>query len=138
MGLLDSMIGSVAGQLLGGGQGGAQGALLQAVIGMLNQPGSSGLGGLLQQFNQAGLGDVAASWVSKGQNLPVSASQIQDILGSDMIGQIAGQLGTDQGSAAGQLAQYLPQIIDAMTPDGQMPAGNAQPDLGALLGKLLG
>lgn len=142
MGLLDSVLGAVGGQLAGqvgsmlGGQGGGQAALLQAVIGLINQPGSGGLGGLLQRFQQGGLADVAASWVSTGQNLPISGDQLQSVLGSDVVGQFASQLGLDKTAAAGQLAQWLPQVVDAITPDGQVPAGHA--DLGALLPQVLG
>ena len=74
MGLLDGLAGQVLGSMLGGGGQSAQGGqgagqLIQVVLSMLQkQPG--GLGGLLQQFQQAGLGDQAASWVGKGENMP--------------------------------------------------------------------
>ncbi len=140
MGLLDSVIGAVGSQILGGQQGGgSQAALIQMILSMLSQQqgGGDGLGALLQRAQQSGLGDVAASWVSTGQNLPISAGQIQDMLGGDMIGQVAQQMGMDQSSAAGQLAQWLPQVVDAMTPNGQVPASGSA-DLGALLPQVLG
>jgi len=144
MGLLDSMLGSVVSQALGGGQGGGgQAALIQAVIGMLmggnNQGGGAaagGLGGLLEQFQRGGLGDVASSWVSTGQNLPISADQLTNVLGSDVIGQLARSAGMDQGSAAGALTQLLPQLIDGLTPNGQLPQQGT--DLGGMLPQILG
>ena len=143
MGLLDSVLGSVASQVLGGGQGGSQAALIQAVIGMLmNQVGgdfaggAGGLGGLVEQFQRGGLGDVAASWVSTGQNLPISADQLGGVLGQDVLGQLARSAGMDQGAAAGQLSQMLPQIVDMLTPDGRLPQQGT--DLGAMLPQILG
>lgn len=145
MGLLDSMLGSVVSQALGGGQGGGgQAALIQAVIGMLMGGGNSqgggaaagGLGGLLEQFQRGGLGDVASSWVSTGQNMPISTDQLTNVLGSDVLGQLARSAGMDQGSAAGALTQILPQLIDGLTPNGQLPQQGT--DLGSMLPQILG
>ena len=148
MGLLDSLVGSVVSQALGGSQQGGQAALIQALIGMLMNGGlggggaaqagapAGGLGGLLEQFQRSGLGDVAASWVSTGQNLPISADQLGSVLGSDVLGQLARSAGMDQGAAAGQLSELLPQVVDALTPDGQLPQQGV--DLGAMLPQILG
>jgi uncharacterized protein YidB (DUF937 family) len=139
MGLLDSVLGALAG---GGSQGGggAQGALLNAVVGMLaNQGGaggSGGLGDLIGKFQQGGLGNVIGSWVGTGQNLPISPDQLNNVLGSDMIGNLAKQLGLSHGDVAGQLSQMLPQVVDHLTPHGQVPEGG----LGSvtdLLGQLM-
>ncbi|MEK8046664.1 YidB family protein [Ideonella margarita] len=138
MGLLDSMVGML-GQAAGG-QNGGQGALLQVVAGLLdnNAPGG-GLAGLVQQFQQGGLGDVVSSWISTGQNLPINPSQLQSVLEQHpQWAGLAQQAGLDNGQLMGQLSQMLPQVIDQMTPNGQLPGGNGTPDLGALLGGLLG
>jgi uncharacterized protein YidB (DUF937 family) len=138
MGLLDSVLGSVLGGAQGAGGGGGQAALLQAVIGMLAQNQGGGLTDLIGKFAQGGLGDVAKSWVGTGENLPISADQISSVLGSDVVGQLAGQLGMSHGDAASGLSQLLPQLVDKLTPNGQLPqAGQGLPDLGAL-GGLLG
>jgi uncharacterized protein YidB (DUF937 family) len=146
MGLLDSVLGAA----LGGGQGGAGGgnaALLNMVVGMLaggqgggqagGAGGLGGLGGLLEKFQQSGLGDVAGSWVSTGENQPIAPDQLGQVLGGDTISSMASQLGMNQGDLLGQLSQMLPQVVDKLTPNGQVPA---QPDLGGLgdLGSLLG
>ena len=158
MGLLDSVIGALAG---GGTQGpaaggGGQGALLGIVLGMLTNRsggdagaasgvggagGIGGLGDLLAKFQQAGLGDAAASWVGTGQNQPVSGEQVEGALGSDLLSQIARQIGLPQGEVAGHLSQMLPQVVDRLTPNGQVPEGGV--DASALpgfegLGDLLG
>ncbi|WP_088281898.1 YidB family protein [Ideonella sp. A 288] len=142
MGLLDSVLGGVLGSL-GGQQGGAAGegggnaALISAVVGMLaNGSAQGGLGGLLEKFQQSGLGDVAASWVGTGQNQPVSADQISNVLGGDAIGGMARQLGLNPGDLAGQLSQILPQVVDQLTPNGQAPQGGLG-DLSSILGQLM-
>ena len=144
MGLLDSVLGSVIGNMAGGRQGGGAGAdiLMQVVGGLLNQGGGSGgvgggLGALLQQLQKGGLGDVAASWVGTGQNLPVSAEQLQSVLGGDQIGALAQQAGLSQGDLMGQLAHMLPQVVDKLTPNGQLPASDGA-DLSGMLSSVLG
>ena len=142
MGLLDSVLGSVMGNMAGGRQRDGAGAdiLMQVVGGLLNQGGGGaggGLGALLEQFQKGGLGDVAASWVGTGQNLPISAEQLQSVLGGDQIGALAQQAGLSQGDLMGQLAQMLPQVVDRLTPNGQLPAGG-EADLSGMLSSVLG
>jgi uncharacterized protein YidB (DUF937 family) len=141
MGLLDSVVGALA---RGQGQGGGQGDLLAAVVGMLaNQAGSGGgaggvggVGDLIGRFQRGGLGDVIGSWIGTGQNLPISPDQLSQVLGSDVIGQIARQVGLAPGDAAGQLSQLLPQVLDQLTPQGQVPEDGLG-DMGDLLGRLM-
>lgn len=98
-----------------------------------------GLGGLVEQLSRGGLGDAVQSWISRGQNMPVSGNQLESALGSDVLGQLGGRLGVDGAQMGNVLAQVLPGLIDRMTPEGQLPQGGAAqgPDLGALLGQLL-
>ncbi len=150
MGLLDSVLGSAMGALQGGGQSGGGNAVLMQVIGALLQGqgggggggsamgGLGGLGGLLSQLQQGGLGEAAQSWVSTGQNLPVSPDQLQAALGADRIDALAQQVGMPAGDLSSQLAQYLPQVVDQLTPGGQLPEGGGGADLGGLLGTVLG
>ena len=143
MGLLDQLAGQVLGNLAGGtggtegSQGGGQNMqamLMQMVLGMIqNQPG--GLGGLLGRFQQAGLAEQADSWVSTGQNMPISGSQLESALGADQIGNIAQQLGMSQGDASGALANLLPSLVDQLTPKGQVTEGDALNDGIAALAK---
>ena len=138
MGLLDSILGAL-GQAQGQGPGGGQGNLLNAVVGMLGQGqaagGLGGLEGLVEKFQQGGLGNVVHSWISTGHNLPVSADQISQVLGPDTVGRLAQQLGLGHGDVAGQLAQALPHLVDHLTPNGQLPQGGMA-DLAGMLGGL--
>ena len=120
MGLLDSLAGALT---QGQGHGG-QPDLMKVVIGLLgNDSPVGGLAGLANKFQQGGLGDVLQSWVSTGQNLPVSPEQLNAVLGNDTLGALARQLGVNPGDAAGALSKMLPQVVDRLTPDGQMPQG---------------
>ena len=146
MGLLDSVIGAL-GQGQGqttGGAGNSQAELLNAVIGMLNQGGGAGGGGpgglggligLVNKFQQGGLGNIVNSWVGTGQNLPISPDQLGGVLGHDTIASMAGKLGLDRNEVLGQLSQMLPQVVDRLTPHGEIPQGNAA---GGGLGDLVG
>ncbi len=118
MGLLDSVVGALA-----GGQSGGDSPLLNVVMQLVNNPQTGGLGGLVQSFQQGGLGDVVKSWVSTGQNLPISAEQIQAVLGGGQLQNIAAQLGMSTEQASGGLADLLPQVVDKLTPNGQLPEG---------------
>ena len=115
MGLLDSIAG-MAGQALSSGSGNS--SLMQGVLGMLqNQEG--GIGGLVQQLKDKGLGDIASSWVGKGENLPISGEQLQGVLGSDLVSGMAAKFGISQD----QIAQFLPQVVDKLTPNGEVETG---------------
>jgi uncharacterized protein YidB (DUF937 family) len=120
MGLLDQLAGQVMGSLGGQNQDPVpQGKLLGGVLSMIDRFG--GLPALLQRLNDSGLNDQLASWIGTGENQPVSGDQIKDALGEDQVQQIAQQAGMDAGHASTGLAQLLPQIIDKLTPDGNVP-----------------
>jgi uncharacterized protein YidB (DUF937 family) len=119
MGILDGLLGSRMGGMTGDGTGGKQSPLLQIALQLMQQNG--GLQGMLGKFQQAGYGAQADSWVSTGQNQPLNADALSQVLGHGQLSQIAQQLGLSQGAVAGGLASVLPQVIDKMTPQGQVP-----------------
>jgi uncharacterized protein YidB (DUF937 family) len=123
MGLLDQIVKGLAGKFLGGGAG-TQNPLLDIALNLLSNPQTGGLGGLVETFKNKGLGDIMSSWISTGQNLPISNDQIQQILGSDMIQQFAKKLGASNADVSGGLANLLPDLIDKLTPKGQLPEKN--------------
>ncbi len=118
MGLFDSIVSAVEGQTGAGGQGN----LMESVMGMINHPDVGGLSGLVQKLEQSGLGPQVASWVGNGNNLPVSTEQIQNALNSQALQDIAAKFGLNTSDAANQLASLLPQVINHLTPNGQVPA----------------
>jgi uncharacterized protein YidB (DUF937 family) len=142
MGLLDGILGSVVGAAFGGnrtqttqsqdplsailngltrgdgGGGGGSNMLLQLALSMLQQNG--GLDGVLGKFRQSGLGQQADSWVGTGQNMNVSADQLQEVLGAGTIGDIAAKLGLSHEQAGSAMSQVLPELINHLTPQGQV------------------
>ena len=115
MGILDSLL-DTAMSSLGGGDG-QQNQAMKLVMHLVQQNGGN-IGGLLSQLQQGGLGDVLQSWIGSNSNESVSAGEIENALGGHL-GQAAQAVGIDTQQASGLLAQYLPQIIDTMTPNGQ-------------------
>lgn len=120
------------------GQGGLPGGA--NVIGGVQEliQSQGGVQGLTQKFSAGGLGDIAKSWLGGGNNLPISASQLEGILGSGPIGQFALKLGVSPAQAASVLAMALPIIIDKLTPDGDAANPKQGVDMGDILGGLLG
>jgi uncharacterized protein YidB (DUF937 family) len=126
MGLLDSILGGA----LGGGAGGqpSQGTAalmqlaLQLLAGNVGRGGASGGGlmDLLQQFQQAGLGAQADSWVGTGQNLPISPEQLMQVFGRGQVEQMAASTGMEVDQVSSGLSDLLPQLIDRVTPCGQV------------------
>ncbi len=137
MGLLDQF-GDIASSLMGNQQ--QQGSpLLKAVTQMLSSnSGTGGLAGLLQNFQNSGLGDIVSSWVSTGQNQPISVEQIQAALGSDTVQQLAAKVGLSNSEVGAQLTQLLPNLVDKLTPGGQVPQGGALEEILAVLHSKLG
>ena len=118
MSLLDQVVGALA-----GGESGGSSSLLQTVLQLINNPQTGGLEGLIRSFQQGGLGDIVNSWVANGQNLPVSGVQVESVLGGSALQELAAQLGVSRQQASGSLAGVLPQLINQMTPNGELPQG---------------
>jgi uncharacterized protein YidB (DUF937 family) len=134
MGLFDS----IANQLLGSAMGGRQEAATDALGGILNQVG--GLEGLLGKAKDLGLDRQVSSWIGVGQNEPVEAGQVEELLGADAIKGVAEKLGFNAQEVLPLLAQFLPMIIDQLTPKGQIEQGATSAaglDLGSILAAVL-
>ncbi len=141
MGLFDSVMGAL-GSAAGGSNGGGQQDLMGLVVGLLGQlqgqGGQDGLAALVSKFQQGGLGEIVGSWVSTGKNLPISTDQLSSVLGQDTVAGLAQKAGMGQGDLLGQLTQLLPQVVDKLTPNGQLPQGGGLGDVAGLLGGLGG
>lgn len=118
---------------LGGGLGGALGGggglgdVLKGGLGGLLAGGaagtvlSGGLGDLLNQLQQGGHGDTASTWVGKGENKAIAPGDLANALGADQIQSLSAQSGLSRDELLSGLSQYLPQVIDHLTPDGRLP-----------------
>jgi uncharacterized protein YidB (DUF937 family) len=135
MSLFDT-IGSMFGN---SSEGGGQQALVATALEFINnQPG--GLNGLIQQFQQKGAGDIISSWISNGENQPIAADTLHSVLGSETVTNLAAKAGLEPGQVTGLLSQVLPHVVNAATPNGEVPAdgkldaSNLSGALGALSG----
>jgi|SRR5689334_22685189 uncharacterized protein YidB (DUF937 family) len=134
MGLLDGIVGNVIGSMLGGNEAqnpfspgarsGGGAILMQLALSMLQQNG--GVEGVLNKFRESGLGQHADSWVSTGENMGISADQLQQVFGSSALTDIAARLGLPKDEAGSAMAQVLPEVINGLTPQGQVPANSDQ------------
>lgn len=133
MGLFDSLAKQAMSSMLGGkGMDG----ITEAASSLLNQ--SGGLEGLKGKFEKAGLGDKFESWTSSSANQPVDPAQVESAVGSDLIQAVASKLGMDSVKLQGLLAQFLPKIIDHLTPNGKIDKNNpSSNDLQGALGSLM-
>jgi uncharacterized protein YidB (DUF937 family) len=122
--------GNVMAGLPGGGAGGGLSDMLKGGLGGLLAGGaagsilSGGLGDLLNQFQQKGQGDAANSWVSNGPNKQISPGDLANALGADQINQLASQSGLSREELLQGLSQYLPDVVNHLTPDGRLPDEN--------------
>lgn len=110
MGLFDEVVGS----FLNGDAG-----KYQAILNWVNEQG--GIQALLQKLQNGGLGDILSTWISSQQgNQPVSGDQLESALGTPAVSDLGQKLGIDTGSASNMLAEYLPKVIDALSPQGEV------------------
>jgi uncharacterized protein YidB (DUF937 family) len=120
MSFLEDMAGKEVSSMLANSSNPLAASVMQMIN---NQPG--GLSGLVQQFHDKGLGGLMSSWVGTGQNLPISADQLQHVLGSEQVKDIAAKAGISPDMVTSHLSQLLPMLIDKMTPSGQVPQGSS-------------
>lgn len=133
MGFLDSIIGAVNRQTEASG---GVNPLIGVLGGLLEQ--SGGVQGLMNKFSQAGQGNTFASWVGMDQNQPISGDQVQKALGSEQINALAAKLGIDPNQASHLLAEYLPKVVDKLTPAGKIdPNADHQQGLADMIPALL-
>ena len=108
MGMFDGILGGMVGA-----------GVVTAVNGILEKHG--GLQGVVGEFERNGLGPTIQSWVGKGPNQPVSAEDLQKVLGPDLLQQLSQKSGLSVQELTQRLAQVLPEAVDKMTPNGTLP-----------------
>ncbi len=118
MSLFDELSGAIGNTSAQSGSG----AMVAGLMSMLcNHPG--GLSGLVQSFEQNGLGHLMSSWTGNGDNLPISAEQVTNVLGSQRVAEFAAKAGISPENAASHLAELLPSVINQLSPEGKLPEG---------------
>src|SRR5262245_39344331 len=109
MGILDTVGGLISGGVPPSG-------MVAQVLSMLTGADGTmtGLTGLVEQFSRAGLGDVIASWISTGPNLPLSADQVVRVIGQPQLRNMAARTGLSSDQVAQQLSELLPALVDSL------------------------
>ncbi|MBB4891993.1 uncharacterized protein YidB (DUF937 family) [Streptomyces olivoverticillatus] len=121
-------LGSLLGGLLGGGRAGA-GGLLASLLGTLGDSGQGGgnpLQALVRELDEGGLGEKTRSWVGTGANQPLSGPEIAQAMPYQTLEHVAQQAGVTPEQAADQLAEALPEVVDKLTPTGEVPQGSLE------------
>ena len=108
MGLFDGLLGGIVGA-----------GMVSVVSGIIEKHG--GLQGVVNEFEQKGLGATVKSWVSTGPNQPISPDEVHRVLGPDLLQQLSQKSGLSVDDLAQKLSQVLPQAVDKLTPDGSIP-----------------
>src|ERR1700710_2745477 len=119
MGILDSLENSDA---FKGALGQLEAAVVPVVLSeVLGNSSQGGLSAIVAKLQQSGLGDQVKSWIGNGQNLPITAVQLHQVLGSDTVKQLAARFNIRIDQLAQVLAQQLPLAGDHASPDGKLP-----------------
>jgi uncharacterized protein YidB (DUF937 family) len=124
MGLFDSLKEQAMGKIAE--LAAEHGPMAQHILELAQGKDGQSLSGLVQQFKDKGMGDIINSWISNGKNLPITAAQIQSVIGQERIQAIAAKFGIPADQASEKLAQFLPKIIDTLTPGGKLPDPTAK------------
>jgi uncharacterized protein YidB (DUF937 family) len=114
MGMLDDMMNKL-------GLSGSHGNLTTAIGELVGGAQGQGLGTLVDQFKAHGLDGVVHSWIGTGANQPITAEQITKVIGADKVNMIASMLKVPPETVSAKLAEYLPQVVDRLTPNGKVP-----------------
>lgn len=126
MGLLDNVTGK-ANEIESAIQQGSEHAGLMGHVTDFVHAHPGGLAGLVQKFREQGLGDIVNSWISRERNQPVTAAQIESVLGNDTVQALAAKVGVSTSTISTGLATVLPQVIDKLTPQGTVPVASGVP-----------
>lgn len=108
MGMFDGLLGGIVGA-----------GMVSVINGILEKHG--GLQGVVNEFENNGLGATVRSWVGTGPNTPIAAADLQRVLGPDLLQQLSARSGMSVDELAQKLSQVLPQAVDRMTPAGTIP-----------------
>ena len=111
MGLLDSIGGMLGGEASHMSQ-------LPAIMSWVEQQG--GIQGIIEKFHNGGLAEIIQSWIGQGANLPISAEQIVSVFGSPALQGLADKLGLGSSETSSLISEYLPKVIDKLSPEGEI------------------
>jgi uncharacterized protein YidB (DUF937 family) len=123
MGLLDDVRGMA--RMGNTAQSQQHAGALSMILDYINSPQVGGIAGLQKMFEEKGLGNIISSWIGTGQNLPISADQLQKVLHGSALENMASKSGIDVSQLTSMFSQLMPHAVDQMTPNGQIADTNA-------------
>ncbi len=132
MGILDDLLSNS----LGAGAPSPEGSrsLVEGLLEMLSSPDQSGgIGGLSQGFQRRGQGSLVSSWIATGRNEPLSPELVQQVLGAERVSSLSRRAGVSDDIGAGAIATLLPEVVNQLTPEGNVPERSAMSELGKKL-----
>ena len=118
MGLFDELAKQVAGAAQSFAEGNTP-KLAQGFFDLLQK--HEGIDGLIRKFQEQGLGDVIASWISTGPNRPITPEQLARVFDPEQLRELSHQVGIAMARLPDALAGLLPTLVDRLTPDGEVP-----------------
>ncbi|MGY6769118.1 YidB family protein [Komagataeibacter xylinus] len=71
---------------------------------------------LLNQAEQAGLGDKVRSWIGNGHNLPISTDELRTLLSNQQVQAMVDKTGLPAATILPVLAHLLPEAVNTQTP----------------------
>lgn len=117
--MLGNILGSAASSILNN-SGNSQSTAMQLIQALLQSQG--GIEGIIKRFQESGLEGILKSWISTDEeNQPISANQVVEVVGQENMSQAAEKVGVSEFDASNLLAEYLPKMVDMLTPNGQLP-----------------
>ena len=117
--MLGNILGSAASSILNN-SGNGQSIAMQLIQALLQSQG--GIEGIIKRFQESGLEGILKSWISTDEeNQPISANQVVEVVGQENMSQAAEKVGVSELDASNLLAEYLPKMVDMLTPNGQLP-----------------
>lgn len=117
--MLGNILGSLASSVLNNSNS-SQSTAMQLIQALIQSQG--GVEGLIKKFQESNLDDILKSWISPNEpNQPISGTQITEVVGQQNMQAAAERAGVDETDASNILAEYLPKVVDMLTPDGKLP-----------------
>ena len=122
MGILDSLSNMLSSPEAKNIEGQLESTVVPVVLNqVLGQGNQGGLSAIVAKLQQAGFGDQVKSWIGNGQNIPITADELQQVLGSDKVRELAARFNIPVDQLSKVLAQQLPTAVDNASPDGKLP-----------------
>ena len=82
---------------------------------------NGGMNAVLDKFRQKGMQRQAQSWMSTGENQPIDEQSVEQVVGQQELREMAQRLGVPEQEVAQAFAEIMPEMVDKLTPEGQLP-----------------